>query len=279
MDVAIDPSAAAPAGPIEAAVMAACAGGAATFTIASGASTLAAPSALESVAFPGQCLGSTGATLYPGALDVGLQPCAAAPQWQYNASGNEELVNTLANLCLDVLQANASAGERVDAYACKGAHPDEPNQRFAALYGAGHTVTLQSLLAPAPAPSLCVGLEALPSPLGEPYVAISMRIPVYVRNGPPPSGYTLRVGLSPNATAGAPWQLNYAGATLASGTTPQPVVAGVFYPATVAAKGQQVTITWAGATLTTVTDSKSSYGMIAMGSGWHEAWFDNVRIF
>ena len=278
VDVAIDPSAA-PSGSIEAAVMAPCGGGAQSFTIVSGASTLAAPSALASLAFPGQCLGVTGSTLYPGALDIGLQPCAAAPQWQFNASGNSELAKVGSSLCLDVLQANASAGERVDAYACKGAHPDEPNQRFAALYGAGNTVALQSLLAPSPpAPALCVGLAALPGPVGAPYVAISMRIAKYERNGPPPSGYTLRVGLSPNATAGAPWQLAFAGAALAAGTTPQPVLAGVFYTAAVTAKGSAITATWAGATLASVTDTKGAYGMVAIGSGWHEAWFDNVRI-
>ena len=278
-DVAIDPSAAL-SGPIHAAVMQACgAGGGSvqTFTIASGAADLTEPSALESAAFPGLCLGVTGATLYPGAVDVGLQPCGAgAPLWQFNASGWAEVARVGTADCLDVLSANASSGARVDGYACKGARPDEPNQRWTPTYGPGaSTVTLASQLA---TPSLCLGLEALPAPLGNPYVFIASRIGKYVRNGPPPSGYALRVGLSPNATTGAPWQLAFATTVLAHGTTPAPVVAGAFHTAAVTAKGSTISASWDGATLASVTDTSSAFGMVAMGGGWHEAWFDNAKI-
>jgi hypothetical protein len=278
VDVAIDPSAAAMPGAVEAAAMQPCAGAAAsqTWRISSGAGTLAAPTALESAAHPGQCLGVTGATLYPGALDVGLQPCAAAPQWSLDGATGQlvRAGGAAPAFCLDVLSSNPNASARVDAYPCKTA--GDANQVWQASYPSAGAVVLASTLA---SPHLCLDLETLPSPEGAPYVAISARIAVYQRNGPPPSGYTLRVGLSPNATAGAPWQLAFAETVLASGTTAAPVLAGTFYAAAVTAKGTTITAAWAGTTLATITgDSKSGYGMAAVGSGWHNAWFDNFAV-
>jgi hypothetical protein len=86
------------------------------------------------------------------------------------------------------------------------------------------------------------------------------------------------VAASPNATAGAPWALQFAGASLAEGVTAAPVVPGVFYKAAVRAVGGTVTASWEGAVLATVQDAKSAYGMAALGSGWHDAWFDNFAV-
>ena len=250
---------------------------------AAGAQAFDAPpvAPIDSLAFPGQCLGSVGSSLFPGGQDIGLVPCAAAPAFRFDAASRTLRMATAAGgeLCLDVLGSNASAGARVLAYECKGDGSLNQQWALAPLGGGGpNAVALQSALA---TPHLCLDLEAAPPPPppAAPYVALSMRIGVYERNGPPPSGYTLKVQLSPNATAGAAWSLNFARTVLAAGVTPAPVLPGVFYTARVAAQGATVTASWAGAQLAQVVDDKklSGYGMAAVGSGWHEAWFDNVK--
>jgi hypothetical protein len=277
VDVAIDPSAippSPPGGPVQAAVTARCA------PAGAGQAFVPAPGGqLAAVGAPGQCLGTTGANdLYPGADDVGLQACAAAPAWALDAA-TRQLRMGGGDRCLDVLSANASAGARVIAFACKGGAPVDANQRWAlaGVSAAPGAVALQSAL---DAPPLCVGFKPLPPgpEAAQPYVFLSMRIGVYERNGPPPSGYTLRVALSENATVGGAWALQFAGASLAQGVTAAPVLAGVFHRATVSAKGGAVTASWDGQVLASVTDDKSGYGMAAVGSGWHAAWFDNFEV-
>ena len=284
-DLAIDPSARPPPpppGPTKAAFMATCASSPPTVTSQTFAWPSAAwPSQLQSAAFPGQCLGTTGSTLYPGALDVGLQPCASAPQWAFDSATKAlKLMGT--SSCLDVLSGNTSAGTRVIAYTCKGNGGGDSNQQWATAVSplGGGGIVIKSDLA---SPSLCLDLEtAPPAPPppqdAQPYVFISMRIDKYERNGPPPSGYTLRVASSVNATVGGAWALQYAGATLAQGVTAAPVVPGVFHTAAVSAQGQVVVASWDGVELARVTDSQSKFGMCAVGSGWHSAWFDNFKV-
>jgi hypothetical protein len=185
---------------------------------------------------------------------------------------------TTANLCLDVLGANSSAGARAIAFPCKP-EPVDSNQVWsvAPSSAAPGAISLQSAL---DTPPLCLGLRAQPpGPAGaQPYVFVSMRIAEYVRNGPPPSGYTLRVALSTNATVGGAWALQFAGASLAQGMTSSPVLAGQFHTAAVSAKGDAVTASWDGVVLASVTATNSGYGMAAIGSGWHVAWFDNFDV-
>jgi hypothetical protein len=281
VDVAVGPSAAPPPepppGPVEAAVTAPCApsGVGQAFTLSTGGGW---PAQLRAVGAPGQCLGITGSgDLYPGAEDVGLQACASAPAWAFDAS-TRQLREMGADRCLDVLSANTSAGARVIAFSCKPA-PVDANQRWALanVSAAQGAVALQSALR---APPLCVGFAQLPpAPAGAaPYVFVAMRIGKYERNGPPPSGYTLKVALSANATAGGAWALQFAGATLAQGVTKAPVLPGVFHTAAVGGKGPTVTASWDGDVLAQISDSKSAYGMAAVGSGWHEAFFDNFKV-
>jgi hypothetical protein len=56
------------------------------------------------------------------------------------------------------------------------------------------------------------------------------------------------------------------------------VRAGEFHTAAVGARGGAVTASWDGALLASITDGSSGYGMAAVGSGWHEAWFDNFSV-
>lgn len=139
-------------------------------------------------------------------------------------------------------------------------------------------LALQSAL---DAPPLCLGFAPLPPgpAAAQPYVFVAMRIAKYERNGPPPSGYALRVALSANAFVGGAWALQFAGATLAQGVTKAPVRAGEFHTAAVGAKGAAVTASWDGEVLAQISDDKSAHGMAAMGSGWHASWFDNFRVY
>jgi hypothetical protein len=238
---------------------------------------------LQSLAYPAQCLGSTGATLYPGALDIGLVPCASAPAWAWDGAPSGQVrMGGGGGRCLDVDGGNASAGARVLAFACKApGSPGGGNQAWALapLGGAsGGAVALRSLLA---APPQCLDVEALPVPPPPlPFVLLAMRINTYVRNGPPPSGYALRVSASPNASAPGAWALQFAGRVLASGATAAPVLPGVFYAASVGAVGREVSASWEGVELARVQDAEglSGYGMAALGSGWHGAWFDSFSV-
>ena len=82
------------------------------------------------------------------------------------------------------------------AYPCnKGA-----NQLWG-LVARGGAVGLTNAL---DSPPLCLNTEIGNSPdKATSYVIMAMRIANYVRNGPPPSGYTLRVSASVNARYGA----------------------------------------------------------------------------
>jgi hypothetical protein len=43
-------------------------------------------------------------------------------------------------------------------------------------------------------------------------------------------------------------------------------------------EGNSITPSIGGTTLPTVTDSKWTAGMVGLGSGWNQAWFDDVEI-
>jgi len=238
--------------------------------------------ALASSHYPGFCLGTTGSTLYPGADDVGLVPCNsdAASKWFYDSNTREvHMTPGLAGggaMCLDVLGSNTSIGTRVIAYPCKSLpalSPMDSNQRWTPI---SSTNAISSDLN---SPPLCLDFKAIPAvPTEKPYVMVSMRIAKYERNGPPPSGYTLRLEASVNTTAPAAWSLNFASTVLASGETPHPILPGVFYSLSVTAKGNNISATLSNTLLASIIDSSSGYGMAALGSGWHEAWFDNFAV-
>ena len=83
---------------------------------------------------------------------------------------------------------------------------------------------------------------------------------------------------SSNSTSTAPWSLNFASTVLASGQTPHPILPGVFYTLNVTAKGTTVSASLDGVQLASITATSSSFGMAALGSGWHAAWFDSFQV-
>lgn len=281
MTMAIDPSAApssppSPTQDTQAAITNTCAGGAGKqgFNTAAANPPGGAGGVIPSNFFSGFCLGFTGSTLYPGAMDVGLVPCASAPKWLYNTASQQLQVLGGPSMCLDVDGGNSSVGARLLTYECKS--PTDPtgnkNQKWM-LSGSAIESALDT-------PPLCVDLEAVaPSPSSAlPYLSLSMRIGKYERNGPPPSGYTLKLTASANATVAGQWELNFGTNTLKSGATPSPILPGVWYDVKVQAAGNQVTAFLGGSQLVTLADTSSAYGMVAFGSGWHEAWFENLVI-
>jgi hypothetical protein len=268
------------------------------------AGNITAPAYLESVAQPGMCLGINGMDpTTAGAVAVGLVPCnltgsassssaiatvrngGALPtayqavQWLLNTS-TSQIVNagtlTSGNVqCLDVDGENSANGTRAITWVCKtGSGPDGPaNQVWNVLPGGSpNTVVLQSKYQ-----GLCVDLVPGAS-TSSPFLLLSARIHTYTRNGPPPDGYNFVLTPGANATANGSWQLGWKATKLAGGDAGIPVVPGIWYELAIKVNSTNITPSLNGVALTTVSDSSSGYGMVAVGSGWHHTWVDNLSI-
>lgn len=251
---------------------------------------------LQATAYPGMCLGVTGQTLYPGADDIGLVSCASssregrlsavsASAWTMITPGasNGQIQDTNTGMCLDVLSASTAAGTRLITFPCKAANPSPTNQLWTIVpSSAGGTVALATQM---DSPSQCATITTVQSTL--PHLKLSMRINSYTRNGVPPDGYNLYLypststgtgGGGGEASGTGSWALFYQQAPLANGTTPIPIVASQFYTLSLTGKGSSITASLNGAPLTSVQHGGSGYGMVAMGCGWHTAWFDNFKV-
>jgi hypothetical protein len=281
---AIDPSAAAGGGVVYDAQLATCGAASQVFTPVSGGGTFGgAPVLLGSVAHPGLCLGLRGPSpLFAGAITLSLVNCstpgdgAAAVAWAYNATGAVVTTGD-SGVCVDILRQNGTAGAPIVAYPCTYGVNEQwavvSTSASAGAAAAAQQFRLQSRLAN----KLCVDFGA--SPVPPPYVMLSGRIPSYSRGGPPPDGYNLVLSASsPTPASPGSWRLDYKATTLAQGATAGPIVAGAWHTLGLSFVGTKVTATVDGATVATVTDSGSSYGMVALGSGWHRAWFDDFAI-
>ena len=65
---------------------------------------------------------------------------------------------------------------------------------------------------------------------------------------------------------------------LAAGATPSPVNPGEWHELALSFVGSTITAKLDGAVLSTVTDATTTFGNVAVGSGWHAAWFDDVVV-
>lgn len=279
---AIDPSAAAGGGVVYDAQLATCGAATQVFTPVSGGGTFGgAPVLLGSVAQPGLCLGLRGPSpLFSGAITLSLVNCttpgdgASAVAWAYNASGAVVTTGD-SGVCLDILRSNGTAGAPIVAYPCNF----NTNEQWSVVSsssgerGAAQQFRLQSRLAN----KLCV--DVAPVPVPPPFVMVSGRIPSYSRGGPPPDGYNLVLSASaPSPSSPGSWRLDYKTTTLAQGATAAPIVPGTWHTLGLAFVGTKITASFDGAVVATVTDTGSSYGMVALGSGWHRAWFDDFAV-
>ena len=93
-----------------------------------------------------------------------------------------------------------------------------------------------------------------------------------------PQGYSLYVNASASAGAPGTFALYYWTQRLAWGATPAPVVAGTWYRLALECRNTTVTASLDGAVLASVQSTNSSFGNVAIGSGWHAAWWDDVNI-
>lgn len=251
--------------------------------IAVGGDFVTTPAYLQSVLFPSLCLGIIGPDpVTPGATAVGLLPCNATPsgsqympiKWQYTQT--TQITATETGQCMDIDTANTTAGTHVVTWPCK-----TPASNQAWTYttaGAGQPITLQSAYATSPV--MCVDLAPPQPGKTTVFLMLSLRMHSYTRNGAPPDGYNFYLYPGANTTAAGSWKLAWKGNTLAEGDAVIPVVPGVWYSMAVVASGTTISVQLNGAALTggTVNDSNSGYGMVAIGSGWHHAWFDNFKI-
>jgi len=233
------------------------------------------PAFLESAAFPGMCLGILDSDpAYQTAMWLGLVPCNRttgaypAVQWALNAATKQLQYN---GFCVDVLSQNTSIGASTIAYPCETPAGINEQWSITSSGGAGSPISFVSAQT-----GYCVDLHLLP-PAGGAFLWLTTRISSFGWN-PYPDGYSLYVKQSTNATTAGSWSLQYASAVLASGATAFAVSPNTWYTLGLQASGHNITATLNGATLATVTSYNSSFGNVAVGSGWHGAWWDDLSI-
>lgn len=229
------------------------------------------PAQIASVSDPSMCLGLGNTDPGWDAPSVALLPCnsSSAPVWSMVPATSQ--LTTGGGLCADVLGDKVFPGDHIIAFPCKS--PSDPTLQNE-QWRINSNKTISSYLPG----GFC--MDSSSSSSGEPssFVFVSMRINTYIRNGAPSNGYALYVFASANATAAGTWSLQFGGNVLKSGSTPSPILPGVFHTLAVQAAGSRITAFLDNVTLATLTDTSSSYGMAAVGSGWHVAYFKNFAV-
>ena len=240
---------------------------------ASGDVNLTLPTSLQSVVLPGMCLGLMGpSTVHGSAMVLGLVNCSDTTlQWSHD-SATGELVTSVSRLCVDIWASNASLGADTIAYPCNGGQ----NEQWRIVPVEQSSPGALSFVSALGTGDLCLDLQLVAA--SAPFLLLSGRINTYTRGGPPPDGYTIVIAQGVNATAYGTWTLSYKTATLAHGTTPVPITSGTWYKLGLLMRGTNVTATLNDAVLVSVTDSRSTAGMVAIGSGWHLSWFDDFNV-
>ena len=188
--------------------------------------------------------------------------------WSWSASTHE--ITAPGGLCLDIWSQSTAQGASTVAYPCNGGGNEQWS--VGTSTAAPGAVSLVSTLE-----NMCVDFTA--GAQASPYVMLATRIHSYTRNGAPPNGYTLYVMQSANATALGSWRLDYAAKNLARGDTPSVIAGGAWHTLQLDAVGATVTARLDGHVLASITDgTDSNFGMVAIGCGWHMAWFDALAI-
>ena len=111
-----------------------------------------------------------------------------------------------------------------------------------------------------------------------PFLFISSRISVYERNGAPTQGYNFYVYPSKNSTSNGSYQIGIGNKNIINQSLPIPIFVGQWYNLAIVNQGSTITFKLNNQVVTSITDNTYTYGMTAMGSGWHHAWFDNFVI-
>ena len=114
------------------------------------------------------------------------------------------------------------------------------------------------------------------SPGREPAAAVAGPTPLGALESP--QGYNLYVNASSTTRAPGTFALYFWTQRLAFGATPTPIVAGTWYRLALECHNTSVTAFLNGAVLVSLQSTNSSWGNVAVGSGWHAAWWDDVNI-
>jgi len=218
----------------------------------------------------GGCLALFGADPdFSGAMRLGLAAnCSLAPLFKMDSATQQ--ISTLDGQCIDVWSQSKSPGQRVITWPCET--PPGANEQWQVKpAGPGGAVTLVAAF-----DSLCLDLVVI-TPPETVFLWIAGRVQTFGWDATP-QGYVLTVYASPNSTVAGTFTLDSHTTVLASGSTPTPINVGEWHELQLAMKGSSIVASLDGAALATISDSSMQWGNIAIGSGWHTSWFDDVAV-
>jgi hypothetical protein len=227
---------------------------------------VAAPSRIASAA--GGCLALLGADPdHSEAQRLGITSnCSAAPRFSMSA-GTKQI--SYGGFSLDVWSQGTNPGQRVVAYPTES--PPGANEQWAVKGAASGPVSIVATF-----DNLCLDLQVVTA-LESVFLWIAGRTQSFGWDFVP-IAYIFSVFASPNSTAPGAWSLDAHTTVLASGATPGAVNPGEWHELALSFVGGTVTAKLDGAVLSTVTDSTTTFGNVAIGSGWHAAWWDDVVV-
>ncbi len=205
---------------------------------------------------------------YSGAQRLGLAAnCSSAPLFRMDAATQQ--ISTLDGQCVDVWSQSKNAGQRVITWPCET--PAGANEQWQVKPATGGAVTLVAAF-----DSLCLDLIVITPPESV-FLWIAARVQSFGWDAVP-QGYILTVFASPNSTTPGTYSLDSHTTVIASGATPSPINVGEWHELSLSMKGTSVVASLDGVALATVTDASAAWGNVAVGSGWHAAWFDDVSV-
>jgi len=200
---------------------------------------------------------------YPSNYDATYIPCNTqdqASQWNYDSSSHN-FVNAKLNQCLDVEKQSTANNTDIFVYDCNGGS----NQKW--TQNANGTIITQ------------LDNQCLTVNINEPidssltyYAQICGRMSSNTR-GLPPVAYCLLIDVGSQK-----YLIRANTASIASGSLPFVVNFSEWHKFSLTFQGSTITATLDGTRLNSIQDTTYGYGMVAVGSGWHEAFIDDFSI-
>lgn len=173
--------------------------------------------------------------------------------------------------------ARANMTEDIVAVPCSSA-PGDGAASWAVdpVTGGGAPAGAVALRSLAPAGG-CVGLNATLGRLAQLY--LSIRVANFTQRDTQPNGYNFVLFQSRDGPAQhAQWELRAGGRLLRAGILGTPLLPGQWASVALTAVGANITAVVDGAAVVSVQDATFGWGMVALGSGWHPAWWDSVSV-